>query len=105
MFNTSSSSYDANGIAVGAFPWGLFVSNDPNVMWVANSGGDNLSRVDLTTHKELDAQRIRTRLTPLYTLTEDVPSAAFSTNLADLYHDASLSARSSTRIGRNTSRS
>jgi hypothetical protein len=72
VFSTSSSKYDANGIAVGAFPWGLFVSNDPNVLWVANSGGDNLSRVDLTTHKELDAQRIRTRLTPLYTLTEDV---------------------------------
>lgn len=85
VFNTSSSSYDANGIAVGAFPWGLFVSNDPNVMWVANSGGDNLSRVDLTTHKELDAQRIRTRLTPLYTLTEDV-APGDSTN-PPTYHD------------------
>jgi hypothetical protein len=72
VFNTGTSSYDASGIAVGSFPWGMFVSNDPNVLWVANSGGDNLSRVDLTTHKELDAQRIRTRLTPLYTLTEDV---------------------------------
>lgn len=72
VFSNSSHQYDANGIAVGAFPWGLFVSNDPNVLWVANSGGDNLSRVDLTAKKELDAQRIRTRLTPLYTLTEDV---------------------------------
>lgn len=79
VFNAASSQYDANGIAVGAFPWGMFVSNDPNVLWVANSGGNNLSRVDLTTRKELDAQRIRTRLTPLYTLTEDV-SAGDSVN-------------------------
>ena len=72
VFSNTSHQYDANGIAVGAFPWGLTVSTDPNVLWVANSGGDNLSRVDLTSKKELDAQRIRTRLTPLYTLTEDV---------------------------------
>jgi hypothetical protein len=85
VFNTGSSSYDANGIAVGAFPWGLFVSNDPNVLWVANSGGDNLSRVDLTTHKELDAQRIRTRLTPLYTLTEDVSPGDSTT--PPIFHD------------------
>jgi hypothetical protein len=86
VFNTASSSYDATGIAVGAFPWGLFVSNDPNVLWVANSGGDNLSRVDLTTHKELAAQRIRTRLTPLYTLTEDV-APGDSVN-PSTFHDA-----------------
>jgi hypothetical protein len=71
VFSSATGSYDATGIAVGSFPWGLFISNDPNVLWVANSGGNNLSRVDLAARKELDAQRIRTRLTPLYTLTED----------------------------------
>jgi len=86
VFNSASSQYDANGIAVGAFPWGMFVSNDPNVLWVANSGGDNLSRVDLTTHKELDAQRIRTRLTPLYTLTEDVSAGDSVT--PPIFHEA-----------------
>ncbi|HEY4304387.1 MAG TPA: hypothetical protein VGM82_07980 [Gemmatimonadaceae bacterium] len=85
VFSTGTNSYDATGIAVGAFPWGLFVSNDPNVMWVANSGGDNPSRVDLTTHKELDAQRIRTRLTPLYTLTEDATVA--DANNPSIFHD------------------
>ncbi|MEP6494109.1 MAG: hypothetical protein ABJF01_15605 [bacterium] len=87
VFHANSKSFDAEGIAVGSFPWGLFVSNDPNKLWVANSGGTNLSQVDLAARRELDVQRIRTRITPLYTLTEDgtVPS---DTTKPILYHDA-----------------
>lgn len=79
VFHTSSNTFEPNGVAVGAFPWGLFVQNDPNLLWVANSGGTNLSQVDLTSLRELDAARIRTRITPLYTLTEDVTAGADST--------------------------
>jgi hypothetical protein len=71
VFHTNTKAYDQGGVAVGSFPWGLFISNDPNTLWVANSGGTNISRVDLTGLHEVNAQRIRTRVTPLYTLTED----------------------------------
>jgi hypothetical protein len=71
IFHTATNTYDPNGVAVGSFPWGLFISNDPDVLWVANSGGTNITRVDLVGQQELAAQRIRTRITPLYTLTED----------------------------------
>lgn len=69
VFHAQTSTYEANGVAVGSFPWGLFVANDPGNLWVANSGGTNLSRVDLAGLQEV--QRIRTRITPLFTLTED----------------------------------
>lgn len=86
VFHTSTSTFDPNGIAVGSFPWGLFVSKNPGVLWVANSGGTNLSQVDLTALKELDAQRVRTRLTPLYTLTEDVSNG--TNGLSGVIHEA-----------------
>ncbi|HTE43670.1 MAG TPA: hypothetical protein VK636_00390 [Gemmatimonadaceae bacterium] len=79
VFHATSKSFDASGIAVGSFPWGLFVSNDPGVLLVANSGGTNLSRVDLAGLREIDGQRIRTRITPLYTLTEDATGARIDT--------------------------
>ncbi len=34
-----------NGVAVGSLPWGMFVSNNPDTLLVANSGGTNISRV------------------------------------------------------------
>jgi hypothetical protein len=86
VFHAGSKSYEPSGIAVGAFPWGLFVSNDPNVLWVANSGGTNFSRVDLSGLREMDDKRIRTRLTPIYTLTEDATQANDTT--PPIYHES-----------------
>lgn len=86
IFKTATNTFDPNGVAVGSFPWGLFISNDPNVLWVANSGGTNISRVDLTAQRELNDQRIRTRITPLYTINEDVSPGDAST--PPTFHDA-----------------
>jgi len=71
VFHEATKTFDPNGVAVGSLPWGMFVSTlNPNTLIVANSGGTNLSRVDLSTLQEINAQRILTRGTYLYTVNE-----------------------------------
>lgn len=45
VWQSASRAFGANGVAVGSLPWGLFVSNNPDTLLVANSGGTNISRV------------------------------------------------------------
>ncbi len=66
--------FAANNVAVGSLPWGLFISNNPDTLLVANSGGTNISRVfigatDASQLREDLAHRILTRNTYLYTVT------------------------------------
>jgi hypothetical protein len=70
VFHSQTKTFESNGVAVGSLPWGLFISNDPNVLLVANSGGTNLSRVSLSNLSELNDQRIRTRGTYLFVVSE-----------------------------------
>ena len=93
-----------NGIAVGSLPWGLFVSNNPDTLLVANSGGTNISRVfigssDAAALQEDLANRILTRNTYIFTDHEcrrtRTPARSGSRRPA----------RSATRIARSTSRS
>jgi hypothetical protein len=71
VFHEATKTFDPSGVAVGSLPWGMFISTlDPNVLLVANSGGTNLSKVDLSTLQELNAQRILTRGTYLFTVNE-----------------------------------
>ena len=67
--------FDPFGVAVGSEPWGMTIGNDPNVLLVANSGGTNISRVDINhadpaNISEMLAQRILTRNTYLFVVTE-----------------------------------
>jgi hypothetical protein len=67
--------FDPFGVAVGSEPWGMAIGNDPNVLLVANSGGTNISRVDINQTdprniRELLAQRILTRNTYLFVVQE-----------------------------------
>lgn len=39
-------------VSVGAMPWGMAIDNSGSMLLVANSGGTNISRVDLTTRSE-----------------------------------------------------
>jgi hypothetical protein len=39
-------------VSVGAMPWGMAIDNSGSMLLVANSGGTNISRVDLTTRAE-----------------------------------------------------
>jgi hypothetical protein len=64
----------SGGIAVGSLPWGMFISNNPDTLLVANSGGTNISRVYIGStnasalHEDL-AHRILTRSTYTFSVT------------------------------------
>lgn len=47
-------------IRVGSEPWGLAFTRDQDSLWVANSGGTNLSVINLDTEREVDADRFLT---------------------------------------------
>ncbi len=47
-------------IGVGSEPWGLAFTRDNDSLWVANSGGTNLSVVDLDNEREVDNVRFLT---------------------------------------------
>lgn len=72
VWNDASKSY-LNPVPVGSLPWGLFVSNNPDTLLVANSGATTVSRVYLgtggNTIKEDLASRIRTRNSFVYKVT------------------------------------
>ncbi|HEV8446453.1 MAG TPA: hypothetical protein VGQ44_06525 [Gemmatimonadaceae bacterium] len=60
-------------IAVGSLPWGMVISNNPDTLLVANSGGTNISRVYIgstvaSNMREDLAHRILTRNTYLYNI-------------------------------------
>ena len=71
VWGNGSKTFQPNGIAVGALPWGLFISNHPDTLLVANSGATTISRVCVGNcvaapmHEDL-ARRIRTRNTVLF---------------------------------------
>ncbi len=69
------STFDKAGVAVGALPWGMAVQNDGDTLLVANSGGTNISKVCINPAacgaiSEVISQRILTRNTYVYTVTE-----------------------------------
>ena len=72
--STSTKGFAINGVAVGSLPWGMFISNNPDTLLVANSGGTNISRVYIGStfasnlHEDL-ANRILTRSTYNFSVT------------------------------------
>ncbi|MGH7616732.1 MAG: hypothetical protein ACREPM_05835 [Gemmatimonadaceae bacterium] len=72
--SNTGKAFASQSIPVGSLPWGLAVSNNPDTLLVANSGGTNISRVFIgstqigTLHEDL-ANRILTRNTYVYTIT------------------------------------
>ena len=66
-----SKTFAANGIAVGAQPWGMFQSRNPDTLFVGNSGATTISRVfigtsDKSQMREALSRRIRTREMVIY---------------------------------------
>lgn len=47
-------------IGVGSEPWGLSFTRDGDSLWVANSGGTNLSVIDLDQEREVESNRFLT---------------------------------------------
>jgi hypothetical protein len=72
--SATTKGFSPTSIAVGSLPWGLAISNNPDTLLVANSGGTNISRVFIgstiaSALKEDLANRILTRNTYVYTVT------------------------------------
>ncbi|MBA3672837.1 MAG: hypothetical protein H0W68_12570, partial [Gemmatimonadaceae bacterium] len=75
VFQNSAKAFAPNGIAVGAQPWGMTVARTgaKDTLFVANSGGTNLSRVyigPVGPMKEDLSKRILTRVSFLYRVSE-----------------------------------
>ncbi len=75
VWNNQTQTFSANGVAVGSQPWGMDISKNPGVLLVANSGGTNISQVNIASSNpagisEIQSQRILTRNTVVYTLTQ-----------------------------------
>jgi hypothetical protein len=96
-----SDSTFAEPVTVGSEPWGLFVNNANNRLMVANSGGTNISMVDITrpvcpagsscapgtTVEEQAAERILTPNASLFDVTRVITTSA--TNYLITVHDFS----------------
>ena len=78
VWQEASGKFDPTGIFVGSQPWGMTVSRtNGDTMYVANSGGTNLSRVYIgaaspSGMKEDLAHRIDTRISLLYKVSEAI---------------------------------
>jgi len=72
--SSGSKGFAPSNVPVGSLPWGMVISNSPDTLLVANSGGTNISRVYIGStsasalHEDL-AHRILTRNTYTYTVT------------------------------------
>jgi hypothetical protein len=72
IWQNSTKNFAATGIPVGSEPWGLAFGNSNDTLYVANSGGTNISRVYVGagTKSEVLSQRILTRNTYAYVVTQ-----------------------------------
>lgn len=74
IWQGTTKTFASNGIPVGSEPWGLAFGNSPDTLYVANSGGTNISRVFVGTGAmgEVLSQRILTRNTYAYIISQTV---------------------------------
>lgn len=75
VWNNQTQTFATNGVAVGSQPWGMDLSTTPGVLLVANSGGTNISQVNINNSNpnaiiEDQGARILTRNTVVYTVTQ-----------------------------------
>jgi hypothetical protein len=74
IWQGATRTFSPTGIPVGSQPWGLAFGNSPDTLYVANSGGTNISRVYVGTgtKAEVLSQRILTRNTYAFVVTQTV---------------------------------
>ena len=85
IWQGATKSFAATGIPVGSQPWGLAFGNSVDTLYVANSGGTNISRVFVGTgtKAEVLSQRILTRNTYAFVVsqTEDANTGRITLSL------------------------
>lgn len=69
VYDLSARAY-GTPIAVGSEPWGMTLDNSRDTLIVANSGGTNLSLIDLATRREVTSRRIFTPNASIFEATE-----------------------------------
>ncbi|MCE2940856.1 MAG: hypothetical protein ACK53A_05420 [Gemmatimonadota bacterium] len=79
-----SGAFSASPIVVGAQPWGMAFNLTGDTLFVANSGGTNISRVDTATRQDSPGNRIRTPNTLLVTVQQTIDEANGLTRYSDL---------------------
>ncbi len=86
VFNLNTMTFEPSPILIGAQPWGMtFGLLDPNRLFVANSGGTNISVVDVNARAEILADRILTPNTLLFNVKEEIVGGGltFETTILD----------------------
>jgi hypothetical protein len=86
IWQGATKTFASSGIPVGSEPWGMAFGNSPDTLYVANSGGTNISRVFVGTgtKAEVLSQRILTRNTYAFIVsqTQDVNTGRITLSLA-----------------------
>lgn len=86
VLNLADSTFSNTPIRVGAQPWGLFIDPSQDTLFVANSGGTNISLVQLgATPQELTSERLLTPEAVLYEIHYQIDEK-FGTKYTVLYH-------------------
>ncbi|MCU0622717.1 MAG: hypothetical protein MUF53_02500, partial [Gemmatimonadaceae bacterium] len=70
--------FSGTPIAVGAQPWGMAFNLTGDTLFVANSGGTNISRVDTASRQDSPGNRIRTPNTLLYTVQQSIDNTGLT---------------------------
>ncbi len=100
VWNNQTQTFATNGVAVGSQPWGMDISTNSGVLLVANSGGTNISEVNINATNpnaitENLSARILTRNTVVYVLhqsqTANVDSAGDTTLTYTSTYDGPIS--------------
>jgi hypothetical protein len=73
-----SGAFSTNPIPVGAQPWGMAFNLTGDTLFVANSGGTNISRVDTASKQDSPGNRIRTPNTLLYTVQQSIDNTGLT---------------------------
>ncbi|HEY2378394.1 MAG TPA: hypothetical protein VGH98_20615 [Gemmatimonadaceae bacterium] len=85
IWQGSTKTFASSGIPVGSEPWGLAFGNSNDTLYVANSGGTNISRVYVGTgtKAEVLSQRILTRNTYAFIVsqTQDINTGRITLSL------------------------
>jgi hypothetical protein len=90
VFNLQTELF-GNAIGVGSEPWGLAFTRDNDSLWVANSGGTNLSVVDLDLGREVDDDRFLTPDVVLFEIEVKLSDAGIQLLVKELPQPASPS--------------
>jgi hypothetical protein len=90
VFDLQTELFD-KAIGVGSEPWGLAFTRDNDSLWVANSGGTNLSVVDLDAAREVDNDRFLTPDVVLFEIEVKLSDAGIQLLLRELPQAASPS--------------